>query len=173
MSNDNVECDVIAHGLLSMYANQVPTLITVLNHKLQCNLNNATLKSITALNKSPNQPTCTYKLTFHHKDHKQDFMSAVNGFRLRVTEKRQNKSIKLEDIFDQYRGTFGGLTISFKNAMTKNQREIYSLALEGKRQGKIEHVWERDEKIWLRKKTGERAVEASSVEIVKKLIAAS
>lgn len=169
MSKDNVECDVIAHGLLSMYANQTPTLISILNHKLQCNLNNATLKSIKALNINPNQPTCTYKLSFHHKDYKQSFISAVTQFRLRVTKTRENKSIKLEDIFDQYRGTFAGLTISFKNAMTKNQREIYSLALEGKRRGKIEHVWERDDKIWIRKNKGDRAAEAS-VEIVKQIL---
>jgi len=53
--------------------------------------------------------------------------------------------------------------------MTKNQREIYSLALEGKRRGKIEHVWERDDKIWIRKNKGDRAAEAS-VEKVKQIL---
>lgn len=97
-------------------------------------------------------------------------MDAVNKFRLRVTKNRQNTSIKLEDIFNQYRGTFSDLSITFKNAMTKQQKEIYGIAFEGKKKGKIAHVWERDDKIWIRWKEGDRAMEASSVEIVKQLI---
>lgn len=156
IEQQQVECDVIARGLPSIYSNKIDEMVTILNSKLQCNMSTETVHSIRALNRKPDRHTCTYFFKFKAKHFKNDFMEAVKKF-------RKKDIITLEDIFEQFGGTnHSGLQISFRNSLTKHNKTLLDAALAARKSNLIEHAWERDGKIYMRKRAGDKAVQALS-----------
>lgn len=153
-----LENDMIARGLPSMYATKLDEMTAIINDKLKSNLSNLTVQSIRALNPQQHQHTCTYFFKFKSRSFKEDFMQSVNDF-------RKKDIIALEDIFEIYKNTnHAGKLISFRNSLTKQTKLLLDTAAAAKRAGKIEHAWERTGSIFMRKRQGERAVEALSVD---------
>lgn len=125
----DLENDVVAFGLPSLYSSNVTGLLTILNQKLNISLSN---QSVTVKPLKPRQHshTTTYFLKFATKALKADFMSNVDKFR--------NKDvITMEDLFEQYNGTnHAGKTISFKNSLTKFNKNLLAAAQNERRAGK-------------------------------------
>jgi hypothetical protein len=156
MEQQKRECDIIARGLPSIYANNLDGLVNVLNEKFNSSLSPNNV-AIEAYKPRPEKHTCTYFFKFKAKHHKSDFMKAVKNF-------RKNDLITLEDIFDNFKGTnHAGFTIFFNNSLTKVNKELLDAAAKEKKAGKLAYVWEKDGRILMRKQEGDYPVEAITI----------
>lgn len=151
----DVECDVIARGIPTLYSTQLDQLASILNEKLKVNL------SPQQLDIHPPKPTRahtgTFFLKFKAKSYKDNFMNAVRTFR--------NKDIiALEDLFENFRTTNqAGTEVSFRNSLTKFTKSLLDTAIAERRANKLAYAWERDGLVYMRKRDGDPKVEATSV----------
>lgn len=152
-----LDCELVARGIPTIYANAKEDLIKILNEKLNTNLNASTLSTITSLNARPNQYTGTYFFKFKAKNFKDDFLKQVDAF-------RERDIIAVEDIFENFKNTnHAGHRISFRNSLTKQTKAVLDAAHRAKSQNLIAHAWERDGSIFMRKNATDRAVEVLSI----------
>lgn len=165
-----VDCDVIVHGVPMVLRTDLNKLILILNQKLECNLTAKSLRSYRATCKDPNQFTCSYYFTFFTKEQRDDFLAAVEQFRI----KRDVKKFLFEDIFDQFKKIDEEeIRVSFKARITKECKEILSAALEAKKRHQLNDVKEQNGIVWVKKYLGSKRTEAISVEQVEYIAALS
>lgn len=151
-----LELNVVGYGIPSEFSEKKDQLVEMIGKKLDIPLELKSFESINFQN-NRNAPTCTYFFKFNELSTKSAFMKAV--------DKVRNKDIiPLEDFFPDLKSSnLAGKPIAFRNQITKVNQKILEA---GKKRIEIKFVWERNGKIWLRRKEGERAVEALSVEHV-------
>lgn len=164
-----LDCEVVAHGLPSLYASKTDELLSILNSKFNSNLNNKVLTSVRPVKNQAKQVLCTYFFTFNSKLHKNDFLASFNSYRFSNTTKK-HELVPIEDVFEQFKGTNqAGKIISFKNSLTRETKAILDTALRAKHANALIHAWERDGRIYVRKNAGDKEIEALSIAHVNSL----
>jgi hypothetical protein len=159
IAQKDLENDVIARGIPTIYSTKLDDLVVILNEKLRISLSPDKLDIQPP--KSTQSHTGTYFFKFKTKLFKDDFMKAVNVFR--------NKDvIALEDLFQNYQRTnFAGTQVSFRNSLTKFSKSLLDAAISERRSQRIAHAWERDGTIYMRKREGDMKVVATSIDQIR------
>lgn len=151
-----LERNVIGYGIPAVFAEKKDELVDKIGKKLQIPLDLSAFESIRAQN-NKKEITCTFFFKFRELHTKTAFMSAIDKL-------RKKDVLIIEDIFPEYSTTNqAGKWIAFRNQITKGNQKILEAA---KKRIEIKFAWERNGKIWLRRKEGERAIEALSIEHV-------